>query len=111
MVEKMILVWVKVMCDEFDEVTAIIGLVINFLAFGTPFVSFCHTHFEEIILDQKSLRGSLSTGVGLLYAETSRENLLVTSITRIGNCYLDLFNGHMWHLHNLYGSWTENCAK
>ena len=42
-VEKMILVWVKVMCDEFDEVTAIIGLVINFLAFGTPLLSFCDT--------------------------------------------------------------------
>ena len=43
MVEKMILVWVKVMCDEFDEVTAIIGLVIIFLAFGTPLSSFCDT--------------------------------------------------------------------
>ena len=31
------------MCGEFGEVTVIIGLVINFLAFGTPFVSFRDT--------------------------------------------------------------------
>ena len=29
--------WVKVMCGEFDEVTAIIDLVINFLVVGTLF--------------------------------------------------------------------------
>ena len=33
----------KAMCGEFDEVTVIIGLVINFLAFVSPFVSFRDT--------------------------------------------------------------------
>ena len=31
------------MCGEFGEVTVIIGLVINFLAFVPPFVSFRDT--------------------------------------------------------------------
>ena len=31
------------MCGEFGEVTVIIGLVINFLAFVSPFVSFRDT--------------------------------------------------------------------
>ena len=35
--------WEKSMPGDFGEVTTIIGLVINFLAFGTPFVSFCDT--------------------------------------------------------------------
>ena len=42
MVEKMVkpeLVWVKVMCGEFGEVTVIIGLVINFLAFVSPLLT------------------------------------------------------------------------
>ena len=37
------LVQVKAMCGEFGEVTVIIGLVINFLAFVPPFVSFRDT--------------------------------------------------------------------
>ena len=31
--------WVKVMCDEFGEVSGIIDLVINFLAAGTLFLN------------------------------------------------------------------------
>ena len=34
---------VKAMCGEFGEVTVIIGLIINFLAFVPPFVSFRDT--------------------------------------------------------------------
>ena len=34
------LVLVKVMCGEFGEVAGIVGLVINFLAFGTPLLCF-----------------------------------------------------------------------
>ena len=35
--------WEKFMPGDFGEVTTIIGHVINLLAFGTPFVSFCDT--------------------------------------------------------------------
>ena len=31
--------WVKVMCDEFGEISGIIDLVINFLAGGTLFLN------------------------------------------------------------------------
>ena len=35
--------WVKSMPGDFGKVTTIIGLVINFLEFGTPFVTLCDT--------------------------------------------------------------------
>ena len=35
----LVLGWVKVMCDEFGEVSGIIDLVINFLAGGTLFLN------------------------------------------------------------------------
>ena len=44
-----------------------------------------HTYFEEIILDQNSLRGSLTTGVGLDEPEEHAEEKGV-EVDDVANC-------------------------
>ena len=54
------------MCGEFGEVTVIIGLVINFLAFVSPFVSFRDTltyNTELSIIAQYYIQRYLDTSV------------------------------------------------
>ena len=41
------------MCGEFGEVTAIIGLVINFLALGTLLLNSCDT-LSYVFLDERA---------------------------------------------------------
>ena len=42
--------WVKIMCGEVGEVAGIIGLIFNFLPFGTPLLSFRDTPSYNIRL-------------------------------------------------------------